>query len=106
VDANIVAILWLDGPMRIGQLQQRLAMNSSTFTGAVDRLEQAALIERSPAPGDRRATLLTAAAPLGDTREEIETALNETDDLFFSALTTAERIELARLLRKVAETED
>jgi len=101
LDANIVMILWVDGSMRVGMLQKRLAINSSTFTGALDRLEKAGFIERKPAPGDRRATILEPLR-LADSRQaDIEAVLLDTEDLFFSGLTTSEQKELARLLHKV-----
>ncbi len=105
VGANILAILWVDGPMRIGMLQQRLAMNSSTFTGAVDRLERAGFIVRTPAPGDRRATVLEPFDLEDDRRADIEGTLLDTEELLFSALTGTEKAELGRLLRKLDESE-
>src|SRR5947209_16469853 len=55
VQAHILATLWIEGELTIGELQARLMLGSSTLTGAVDRMERAGLLKRHPVAGDRRA---------------------------------------------------
>lgn len=44
-----------EGPLRLGDLAERMGTSAPTATRAVDALEHLGLAQRSPAPGDRRA---------------------------------------------------
>jgi DNA-binding MarR family transcriptional regulator len=100
VQAHILATLWIGGPMTIGELQQALALGSSTLTGALDRMEKASLLSRVPVPGDRRAFRLEPAAWPARRKEALLATLNETEDRCFARLSESERRELSRLLDK------
>lgn len=100
VQAHILATLWLDGPMTIGELQSRLLLGSSTLTGAVDRMEARGLCRRTEVPGDRRAFRLAPADWPTRKKEALRDTLATTEEACFRALTVAERKELARLLGK------
>lgn len=107
--ANILIVLWSLGPVRIGTLQHTLALSSATFTGAIDRMEKAGLVQRAKDPDDRRATLIEPAAWPAKKRRAVLAGLQRQEDECFAALTTKERATLARLLGKVTaalETED
>ncbi len=100
VQAHILATLWLEGSLTIGELQARLMLGSSTLTGAVDRMERASLLKRLPVEGDRRAfQLIPVTWPPRKATALMET-LAKTEDECFAGLTAAERRELARLLGK------
>jgi len=47
-----------EGPLTITEIQGKVLLASGSMTAAVDRLETKGLIIRSPAPSDRRATVL------------------------------------------------
>ena len=100
MQANVLAVLWLEGSMTIGELQDTLALGSSTLTGAIDRMEKAGLVRRMPVEGDRRAFRLEPVVWSAKKREGLLGALAETDKACFWTLTQAERAELARLLEK------
>ena len=104
VQAHILSALFLEGPMTSGTLQRRLAMGSSTLTGALDRMEKVGLVMRRPVPDDRRATQLVPVAWPKKKRERFLTLLRDTEDECLSSLTTAERTHLLRLLLKLSET--
>jgi DNA-binding MarR family transcriptional regulator len=110
VQANILALLWLEGAMTAGVLQEALALGSSTLTGAIDRMEKSGLVERTAVAGDRRAVLLTPANWPRARKDGLVAALLETEARCFAGLTAAERRELARLLGKaidsIAEVDD
>jgi len=40
----VLSVLWLEGPLTIGELQAILALGSSTLTGTIDRMEKAGLV--------------------------------------------------------------
>jgi MarR family transcriptional regulator, organic hydroperoxide resistance regulator len=100
VQANILAVLWLEGSMTIGELQAALALGSSTLTGAVDRMERANLVKRVEVHGDRRAWRLEPAPWPAKKREALIETLAETERRCFVQLTAAERKQLAVLLEK------
>jgi DNA-binding MarR family transcriptional regulator len=62
-----------DRPTAMNELAEALACDASNVTGLVDRLEARGLVERRPAPGDRRikAIVLTPAG-IGLRRRVIE----------------------------------
>jgi DNA-binding MarR family transcriptional regulator len=100
VQANILALLWFEGPMTMGEVQARLALGSSTLTGAIDRMEKVELVRRVAVPGDRRAFRLEPAGWPQKRRDALLERLAQTEREAFSGLTAAERRELVRLLDK------
>ena len=103
--AHLLSVLWTFGPLTIGALQRELALSSATLTGSIDRLATQELVKRVPSPDDRRATLIEARVP-PKRREKIEATVERAESRCFSALTPAERRELARLLdRCIADLE-
>src|SRR5262249_7321073 len=100
VQANILAILWQEGSLLIGELQAELALGSSTLTGAIDRMERAGLVKRTAVPGDRRAVRIEPVGWPQKKREALAQAFAGTEEAAYSDLTPAERRELLRLLNK------
>lgn len=98
--AHVLSLLWLFGPLTIGQLQRMLALSSPTMTGAIDRMEAQELVRRVPSPDDGRAFLLEPLLP-AKKRAQVEGILEADEQRCFSVLTAPERKELARLLDKV-----
>ena len=100
VQAHILATLWLEGAMTIGELQARLMLGSSTLTGAVDRMERASLLKRLPVEGDRRAFQLIPVTWPARKAEALMETLAKTEDECFRGLSAAERRTLSSLLGK------
>jgi DNA-binding MarR family transcriptional regulator len=100
VQAHILATLWVEGAMTIGELQARMMLGSSTLTGAVDRMERAGLLKRQPVEGDRRAYRLEPVAWPAKKAEAMIETLAKTEDEFFRGLSAAERRTLSTLLTK------
>ena len=100
VQANILAILWEEGPLVIGELQAELALGSSTLTGAIDRMEKAGLVRRAEVPGDRRAVRIEPVQWPQKKREALSEAFCRTEEEAYADLTPAERRELLRLVNK------
>jgi len=100
VQAHILATLWIDGSMTIGELQARLMLGSSTLTGAIDRMERAGLLKRLPVEGDRRAYKLAPVTWSAKKAEALMETLATTEDEVFRGLTAAERRTLSTLLGK------
>lgn len=82
-------------------LYERLMLSSGAMTSRLDRLERKGLIERAPAPGDRRSILVRltpAGLALIDKVLPLHVA-NERQAL--AALTAAEQTQLDALLAKL-----
>jgi DNA-binding MarR family transcriptional regulator len=99
--AHILIVLWLEGPMRMTDLQRIVMLSSPTLTGAIDRMERAGLVRRVPDAGDGRAWRIEPISDEGNSRRTIEGALEKIEEDCFSALTAAERRDLLRLLDKL-----
>ena len=100
--AHILLVLWIEGAMKVGELQRLLMLSSGTLTGAIDRMEQAGLVRRVPDPNDRRAFRVEPERFDTRRRRAIERTLEETEAGCFASLTSTERAELLRLMRKAA----
>jgi len=99
---HILGILWIEGPMTIGELQRMLSLSSSTLTGAIDRMERMELVRRVRVPGDRRAWQLQPTNMPARKRKQIEQILDETEEVCLAGLTAKERRQLLKLLQKAA----
>jgi MarR family transcriptional regulator, organic hydroperoxide resistance regulator len=99
--AHILIVLWLEGAMRMTDLQKIVILSSATLTGAIDRMERAGLVRRVPDPADGRAWLIEPVAGEGASRRAIESTLEAIEEDCFAALTAAERRDLLRLLDKL-----
>jgi MarR family 2-MHQ and catechol resistance regulon transcriptional repressor len=89
------------GPLTITEIQGKVLLASGSMTAAVDRLEEKGLIERGPAPSDRRAKVLRLT-PEG--RRVVKTAFRRHAAELESAmgiLSAGERQQLHTLLKKL-----
>lgn len=90
-------------PLTQVRLAEHLGVSPGRLVRVVDELEERGLVERRPAPGDRRTRLLhlreAGVAALGPVRE----ASAATMDALLSPLTTDERERFRRLLVAVVE---
>ena len=102
VQGNLLITLWERGPLPMGELQRAMGLSSSAFTGAVDRMEEAGLVRRVPAPSDRRSSLVEPAKWPRSRKLEVIEALLAAEDQLLAMLSQRERAQLLRLLRKVA----
>ncbi len=102
LQANMLMELWLQGPLSVGALQRHMALASSSLSGALDRMERAGLVRRSPSPEDRRSFVVEAADWQGEQKQAVMETLVQTEDEFFAPLSQAERQQLLTLLRKIS----
>lgn len=100
-DFAVLETLLHKGPMPVNAIGQRVYLTSGSITAAVDRLEGRGLVKRCDEPGDRRTRMvhLTQAG-----RKLIECAFTAhvaAMERAASGLNTAEREQLAVLLKKL-----
>jgi DNA-binding MarR family transcriptional regulator len=100
--ASILIVLWLEGPMKIGQLQKSLMLSSASLTGALDRMENAGLVRRVRDPDDGRSWIVEATGFEARSRQRLEAALLAFEERTFDVLSERERRELGRILDKLS----
>ena len=96
----LIALFEEDG-IQITPLADKVALDKSTLTGLLDRLERDGLIERAAAPGDRRALQIRLTEKAQALREPLTTIYDETNSYFLSQLTDDERIGFDRAIGKL-----
>ena len=75
------------------------------MTNRIDRVEALGLVERRPDPGDRRGTLVGLTRQGRQTVDAAVVAHLANEERLLTALSSAERGTLARLLRKLLISE-
>jgi DNA-binding MarR family transcriptional regulator len=98
-----LSVLLRHGPMRPGALAEHLRIAPRSATEVVDDLQQRGLVERTPDPADRRATLLTLTASGLATGDAIRAARQAAAERFFAGLSETDRSDLTRILRHLRE---
>jgi DNA-binding MarR family transcriptional regulator len=89
--------------MRLNELADVLHIAPRSATEVADALQERGLVERTPDPGDRRAVLLRTTDEGRRIRAELEAARLAHSAELFGRLSPAERADLARLLRTLAD---
>lgn len=87
-----------DGPLRLSELADRLRIAPRSATEVADALQQRGLVERSPDPSDRRATLLAVTSHGHTVAEDVARVRREQAAAFFGRLSPPDRAHLRRIL--------
>ncbi|MBI5440411.1 MAG: MarR family transcriptional regulator [Deltaproteobacteria bacterium] len=85
----LIALYECDG-VPVTALAEKVALDKSTLTGLLDRMERDGLVERTAAPGDRRALRIRLSAKAQALRPELTAIYEQTNSWFLSRLTDAE----------------
>ncbi len=94
------------GPLRVGDLADRLGIAARSATQFVDELEGEGFVVRAPDPTDRRATLVELTARGTRAMASLHEAWEEEAARLIGRLTPAEQAELARMLRVLMAGEE
>src|SRR4051794_26943094 len=89
--------------VRLSDLAEALHIAPRSATEVADGLQERGLIDRTPDPGDRRAVILRPTDEGRRIRAEIDTARTADATELFARLPAADRAELARILRALAD---
>ena len=84
-------------------LAGRVALDTSTVAGVVDRLEARALLQRHASATDRRVRQLQLTPEGEALRAQVEPAMRRAQQRILAPLPRAERAEFLRLLRMLVE---
>ena len=90
-----------DGGVRSSELAQLLRIAPRSATEVVDALEAKGLVQRSPDPTDRRATLVSLTPRGVELTDEVRRARGLESERLFERLTKTDRAHLARILRQL-----
>ncbi|OZD04318.1 MarR family transcriptional regulator [Rhodococcus sp. 06-235-1A] len=90
--------------MRLRDLAEHLRIVARSATDIVDSLEAAHLVTRQQDPSDRRAVLVELTETGRALLDRIDDARRQVSSEMFDCLEPTERVELNRLLSKIAET--
>ncbi len=90
----------------ITQLAEKVALDKSTLTGILDRLERDGLVTRQAKPGDRRAIYVRLTERALAMRDDLTHIYEATNQQFLSRLTGQEREVLDTVLIKLEGTDD
>jgi DNA-binding MarR family transcriptional regulator len=91
------------GPLRLSELAEKLAIDGSTASRHVQRLEADGYLTRTHDPSDRRAALLSLTGQGSDVVARIRRARIDALSEHLADWTPTDRGELARLLRRLAD---
>jgi MarR family 2-MHQ and catechol resistance regulon transcriptional repressor len=100
-DFAVLEALLHKGPLAVNVIGKKILLTSGSITTAIDRLESRKLVQRMAHPEDRRARLVELT---DDGKRLIECAFRQHAldmEEIMAVLTTSERLELIRLLKKV-----
>ncbi|WP_308251844.1 MarR family transcriptional regulator [Pseudonocardia sp. KRD291] len=101
--SRAIGVLARHGDMRPGELARHLRIAPRSATEVVDDLEARGMVERSPDPQDRRATILRLTGGGAQVAAEIRGARAAEAEDFFGRLDAADRAELTRILHALRE---
>jgi MarR family transcriptional regulator, organic hydroperoxide resistance regulator len=100
---RILFALWKAGAMSVGALSKETALEPSTLTSMIDRLEAAGLVRRVPSAGDRRVTVIERTEADRTLEVEYRSASERMTGLFYAGMGAAEIEAFEASLRKVVE---
>ena len=96
--------LWMGDGITVGELGERVSLDSSTLTGIIDRMERNGYVERRPNPDDRRSVLVFLTPKARELGPRILEFAEELDATLRQPFTQEEMDTFERVLRTLAET--
>jgi DNA-binding MarR family transcriptional regulator len=96
-------VLRRHGVMRLSELSDRLHIAARSTTEVIDALQARGLTGRQPDPADRRATLVELTSEGTGVMDAIRAARGNEAERTFDRLSTADRADLARILRQLRD---
>ena len=94
----VLDALWSGDGITIGELGEKVALDTSTLTGILDRLERSRFAERHRNPADRRSMLVTLTARARDLEAQVMPIVDELDVSLRHPFSSADLSVFERLL--------
>jgi len=98
--------LWMGDGISIGELGERVSLDTSTLTGIIDRMERNDYVERKPNPGDRRSVLVFLTPKARKVGPHILEFADELDATLKQPFSQKEMDVFERVLKSLSETSD
>jgi MarR family transcriptional regulator, 2-MHQ and catechol-resistance regulon repressor len=99
----VLEVLFHKGKQTIQQLANSVLISSGSMTYVIDKLEQKAFLKRNACPEDRRVIHITLIENGLELMNNIMPKHEEFVDFTFDSLTSNEKEDLVRLLKKVRD---
>jgi len=96
--------LWVGDGITIGELGQRVALDGSTITGILDRMEKNGYVERRPNADDRRSALVFLTAKAREVGPQIIKFADELNSVIRKNFPAQDMAVFERVLRKLAQS--
>jgi DNA-binding MarR family transcriptional regulator len=101
---RILFVLWKEDGIPISELARRTALEKSTLTSMLDRLEESGFVERVRSIEDRR-TILVRRTEKDEACQKVYVEVSkEMNELFYAGLSEREVDEFEGVLRHILET--
>jgi len=98
--------LWMGDGVSIGELGERVSLDTSTLTGIIDRMERNGYVERKPNPGDRRSVLVFLTPKARKIGPHILEFADELDATLKQPFSQEEMDVFERVLKSLSEMSD
>jgi MarR family transcriptional regulator, organic hydroperoxide resistance regulator len=98
---RILFALWKSGDMSVGELSKETALEPSTLTSMLDRLEAAGLLRREASKDDRRVVMIERTEACLALEEEYGEASTRMTELFYRGMGAEEIAAFEASLRKI-----
>jgi len=95
--------LWMGDGISVGELGERVSLDSSTLTGIIDRMEKTGYVERQLNPQDRRSMLVFLTAKAREVGPRIVEFADELDASLRQPFSNEEMDTFEQVLRALAE---
>lgn len=102
-DALVIRLLRRTGQLRQEDIAQDIVLDKGTVARAVARLEERGLVERVVSPKSRREKLVSLTEPGEQVCREIETVMQEWNDICYRGFTSREREECDAFLARITD---
>lgn len=98
---GVLNCLWNHGQLTPKQIGEMLALEASSISGILDRMQKSGLIERNIHPDNRRTIIVTATHKAQSMRHDIEAIVVDINNKFLASFTEQERHLLANCLKTI-----
>lgn len=103
---RILFVLWQNDGIPIRELAKQTALEKSTLTSMLDRLEQAGYLKRTPSKEDRRQILIELTGKSRELKLKYEAVSEEMISLFYRGFSEAEIMVFENCLVRIFENLD
>ena len=100
---RILYVLWQGDGLTISQLSAQTSLANTTLTSMLDRMEQAALIQRTPSPTDRRALLIRLTDKARALQQDYDRISQRMNELYYLGFTSEEISQFEGYLQRVLD---